>query len=122
MNDAIEQLKEFHRRFGVPILDQPQIPSDTRRHLRAALIAEEALELTTAIDGADLVGIADGIADVIYVAIGAALEFGIPLEKVWDEVHRTNMLKVGGSMREDGKILKPEGWTPPDIAAVLGRL
>jgi predicted HAD superfamily Cof-like phosphohydrolase len=53
-----------------------------------------------------------------------ALEFGIPLEKVWTEVHKSNMakadpLKGGVIYREDGKVLKPEGWQKPDIAGVL---
>lgn len=68
--------------------------------------------------------IADGLADVIYVAVGAALEFGIPLDRVWAEVHRSNMAKVDPATgkvikRADGKVLKPEGWTPPDVAGVL---
>lgn len=62
------------------------------------------------------------LADLIYVAVGAALELGIPLGAVWAEVHTANMRKVGGGRRGDGKVLKPEGWTPPDvIGAVFGK-
>lgn len=46
---------------------------------------------------------------------------GIDLGPVFEEVHRANMAKVGGPTRADGKILKPEGWTPPDVAGVLRR-
>jgi len=119
MKEAVRQLREFHERFGVPVLERPWIPAEDRRSLRAALIAEEASELQDAIETANLIEIADGIADLIYVAIGTALEFGIPLERVWEEVHRTNMQKVGGAIRADGKILKPEGWQAPQIAEIL---
>ena len=63
--------------------------------------------------------IADGICDSIYVLLGAALELGINITPLWDEVQRTNMAKEGGAIREDGKILKPEGWKPPVISRLL---
>ena len=54
---------------------------------------------------------------------GVAMNLGIPLNAVFAEVHRSNMAKLmpDGSvlLRADGKILKPEHWTPPDIQAVL---
>ena len=62
------------------------------------------------------------MADIIYIVCGTAASYGIPLNKVFDEVHRSNMAKlVDGKpiRREDGKILKPEGWTAPDIKKVL---
>jgi predicted HAD superfamily Cof-like phosphohydrolase len=72
----------------------------------------------------DLVGIADGIADSVYVLVGTALEYGIPLDRVWGAVHSANMAKVDpvtGKVRKrfDGKVLKPDGWKRPDIAAIL---
>lgn len=72
----------------------------------------------------DMEEIADGLADLIYVAVGAALEFGIPLDRVWAEVQRSNMAKVDAETgrvrkRADGKVLKPDGWTPPDIKSAL---
>jgi hypothetical protein len=50
---------------------------------------------------------------------GTAVEFGIDIQPFFDEVHRTNMLKVGGTTREDGKTLKPPGWEPPRIREML---
>jgi predicted HAD superfamily Cof-like phosphohydrolase len=67
----------------------------------------------------DLVEAIDGMCDLLCVVYGTAAEFGIDLAPFWDEVHRTNMAKAGGPVREDGKRLKPPGWTPPDIAGVL---
>jgi predicted HAD superfamily Cof-like phosphohydrolase len=57
--------------------------------------------------------------DLLCVVYGTAAEFGIDLAPFWQEVHRTNMAKAGGPIREDGKRLKPSGWRPPDIAGVL---
>lgn len=68
-----------------------------------------------------LVEVADGIADAIYVLLGTAIEAGVDMDPVFDEVHRSNMAKAGGPRRADGKVLKPAGWTPPDIAGVLAR-
>lgn len=75
--------------------------------------------------GVDIVEVADALADLDYVIEGLRLAFGINGKPIADEVHRSNMAKVwpDGSVRrrEDGKILKPDGWTAPDIAGVLGR-
>jgi predicted HAD superfamily Cof-like phosphohydrolase len=66
---------------------------------------------------------ADALTDLMVVTVGMGLELGMPLDRLWDEVHRSNMAKVGPdgkvTYREDGKVLKPEGWTPPDIKAAL---
>lgn len=82
-------------------------------------------ELVAAFDGAeveeniDLEKLSDGLADLIYVTVGTALEFGIPLDRVWAEVQRANMQKASGPRRADGKVLKPPGWVPPDIHGAL---
>jgi len=114
----------FHQATDTPLLLQPTIPAKARSNLRVALIQEECDELIEAIGRRDLVEIADACADLIYVVAGTAHEYGIPLEEVWDEVQRSNMAKVDPTTgkvrrREDDKILKPEGWTPPDIATIL---
>lgn len=131
---TIDDVAAFHTKFGVPVLTQPQLPSVNRMRLRAKLITEEYLELMRAMGwpvivdhtvfdtwpaNPDLVAIADGCADLKYVTIGTEHEFGIPALAVWDEVQRSNMSKVGGGTREDGKIMKPSDWLAPDIASVL---
>ncbi len=117
MKDAIAMVREFHEKFDVPVLAKPAFTD--RWALRRMLINEEASEVNYAINYEKLPQIAKELADLIYVCIGAALEFGIPLDEVFSEVHRTNMLKSGGSIRADGKIMKPAGWQPPNIAAIL---
>lgn len=111
-----QDVRDFHGALDVPIGDSPAI---RRPELRAELIREEAEETIEAILRGDLVEALDGLCDVIVVVLGTAVEFGIDLQPFWDEVHRTNMAKVGGPVREDGKRLKPEGWQPPDIAGIL---
>lgn len=84
---------------------------------------EELDEYLDAEKNDDIVEIADALADMCVIILGTAAAYGIPLAAVFEEVHRSNMAKVmpDGTVkrRGDGKILKPGGWTPPDIAAVL---
>jgi predicted HAD superfamily Cof-like phosphohydrolase len=119
LEDAIAAVKAFHVKFGVIVADVPEFPNETVVDLRKRLVEEEFMELWDAVAARNMVAVADGIADLIYVSIGMALSFGIPLAEVWTEVQRTNMLKVGGATRADGKILKPIGWQPPDIQGIL---
>jgi len=112
-----EMVREFHAKFGVQDSAVPDISQ--HRELRLKLIDEELLELREALAANDVVGVADGLADLLYVTIGAGRQWGIPLEAVFSEVHRSNMTKEGGGKREDGKILKGPGYEPPDVAGVL---
>ncbi len=123
MNDV----EAFHLLCDVPAPNVLGFPDDERIELRIRLIEEEVnKELIPSVRARDMVGTADGIADAIYVLCGMALEFGIPLEDVWEEVHKANMAKadpVTGVVkhREDGKVMKPDGWVPPDIEGILDR-
>lgn len=116
--DWVEDVLEFHRKFGLTINETPSVPSHEDQELRDELIKEEFREWVRAPFGAPM---ADALADLIYVAIGTAITYGIDLRPVWEEVHRTNMAKTGGGRRRDGKVLKPEGWQPPDISAALAK-
>ena len=123
MKTLLDDVAGFHHACDLPVLAKPQFVPE-RAALRSALLVEECQETVDAMARGDMEKIADGLADVIYVAVGAALEFGIPLDRVWAEVHRSNMAKVDPQTgkvikRADGKVLKPEGWTPPDIAGVI---
>lgn len=123
-----EDVVNFHRVTDTPVLDTPAWPSDDRISLREGLVVEEVLkELLPAIARRDLIETADAIIDSIYVLIGMGKELGLPMTALWNAVQQSNMAKAvlqpDGSFkvnhRLDGKILKPEGWTPPDIAQVL---
>ncbi len=119
MNKMQEQVKEFHIAVeqdygGTPALRQPD--------LRANLIEEEARETVEAIRRGDLTEAIDGLCDLLYVVFGTAVAFGIDAQYFFDEVHKTNMEKLKGAVREDGKRLKPPGWIPPRIKEMLQEL
>ena len=109
----------FHTQFNLPIGDIPTPLSSQRNKLRVALIFEELGELLQAIGRNDLPEIADGVGDKIYVLLVLSIEYGIDIIPIWNEIQRTNMKKEGGGIREDGKILKPIGWKPPNIKELL---
>lgn len=122
MRSILDDVAAFHVAAGIPIVASPQVPSTVRKELRIKLIMEEVLDETLrALREDDLVGLADGICDSIYVLVGTALEYGLPLEQLWAEVQRANMAKFaeGWWVREDGKVMKPPGWQPPEIAKGL---
>ena len=88
------------------------------------LIREEYNELMVALDQEDLVEQLDALEDLIVVIVGAMNSAGFNGEGAWNEVMRTNFAKIDPETgkvrkREDGKVLKPEGWTAPDIEKIL---
>lgn len=96
--------------------------------IRLMLIREEFKEvvdeLLDIINGhGDRINLAKELADLLYVVYGTADAFEIPLQEVFDAVHKSNMTKVGESgkveRRKDGKILKGPNYVPPDIASVV---
>ena len=88
------------------------------------LIDEEKKELDVAVEASDEVEEFDAILDILVVCIGYGLSRGWPMVQGWEEVMRSNMAKIDPrtgmvTKREDGKILKPEGWTPPNLKRVM---
>ena len=111
---------DFHRAFGLPARTRPTAVRDRDlAELRVRLQREETEELAEALGVQDLVAIADALADILYVAYGTAVTYGIDLDAVVAEVHRSNMSKLGPDgqpmLRSDGKVLKPSTYRPPDI-------
>jgi predicted HAD superfamily Cof-like phosphohydrolase len=84
------------------------------------LIKEEGDELKAAIVKQDKVETLDALIDILVVTVGTLHSLGVDVEGAWNEVMRTNFAKIDTktgkvSKREDGKVSKPEGWTPPDL-------
>jgi predicted HAD superfamily Cof-like phosphohydrolase len=122
--DVAAAVAEFHMAFNLPMQQLPSSEIDPAlARLRVALLEEEIGEFVAASEKGDLVGIADALADIVYVIYGTALTYGIDLDTVLREVHRSNMSKLGSDgkplIREDGKVLKSEKYFPPDIESVL---
>lgn len=122
MSDMYKDVLDFHKAFSLPISQVPNLPEDKERTLRMNLLQEEYEEYVQGEIKNDIVEIADALADIIYIACGTAVSYGIPLDKIFEEVHRSNMAKlVDGKVlrREDGKVIKPEGWKAPDIEKII---
>lgn len=84
-----------------------------------SLIEEEFKELQQALLDNDRVEQLDALIDILVVTIGAIHSMGADAEGAWKEVMNTNFAKIGEDgkvrKREDGKVLKPTGWTPPNL-------
>jgi predicted HAD superfamily Cof-like phosphohydrolase len=122
--DLAVAVAEFHGAFGLPVRQSPDVEIDHElAKLRIDLLEEEVSEFVTAAQKEDLVAIADALADIVYVIYGTALTYGIDLDSVLQEVHRSNMSKLGGDgkpiLRGDGKVMKSERYFPPDISSIL---
>lgn len=111
------------------ILGEQKISSDLnlkneQAQLYMNLIKEEFEETTKAFYDKDLVEVADGLADMVWVIMGMCNSVGIDFDKVWKEVKSSNMSKFvdGKSIKNDaGKIMKPETYFKPNIKKALGK-
>jgi predicted HAD superfamily Cof-like phosphohydrolase len=100
-----------------------QKPSWDLFKLYINLIDEEWNELHDALDAQenpDMVEVLDALVDILVVTMGAVRAGGMDGKGAWEEVMRTNFAKIDPQTgkvrkREDGKILKPEGWQPPNL-------
>lgn len=103
--NALQDVRDFHELFDLPVPEFPIIPAKNRCQLRVNLIQEELDELKEAINDNDLVGIADALTDLQYVLSGAVLEFGLAsrFKKLFDEVQRSNMSKACATFEEAEK-------------------
>jgi predicted HAD superfamily Cof-like phosphohydrolase len=88
------------------------------------LIEEEFKELNVAYAAGDKVEMIDALIDILVVTIGAVHSMGADGEGAWKEVMRTNFAKIDKETgkvrkREDGKVLKPLGWEPPELSQFI---
>jgi predicted HAD superfamily Cof-like phosphohydrolase len=119
MTDEQRMVEEFHRAFDIAVATAPTVPDAGTHALRVRLIQEECEEVRQALGQHDLVAIAKELADLLYVVYGTAVSCGIDLEPVFREVHRSNMSKVNGHKRADGKWVKPPDYSPACIQPIL---
>ena len=103
MSDEQSMVTAFHRAFDIVIGTLPVVPDAATCALRMRLIQEECDELREALAQRDVEAVAKELADVLYVVYGTAVSCGIDMTPVFQEVHRSNMSKVGGHKRADGK-------------------
>ena len=98
-----------------------QVPSETNYKMYLGLIEEEVGELNDAVADDDTVEQLDALVDILVVTMGAIRAAGWDGEGAWKEVMNTNFAKIDPTTgkvikREDGKVLKPEGWLAPQLA------
>jgi|TARA_B110000238_G_scaffold126481_1_gene136542 predicted HAD superfamily Cof-like phosphohydrolase len=110
-------------KFGTAC-DQPASPENYRMYI--GLIDEEIDELTAALIDKDELEQLDALVDILVVTVGAIRAAGWDGEAAWNEVMKTNFAKINAETgkvikREDGKVLKPEGWTAPELSQFIDK-
>lgn len=120
---TLEQVKEFHETYGLPVKASPDISDAKTNALRINLLAEELDELREALEAGDVVEVLDALTDLQYVLDGAYLSFGLHDVKdaAFNEVQRSNMSKLGADGKpirreSDGKVMKGPNFFEPDLA------
>lgn len=107
-DDAMKAILEDGRFDWQLLVDQME--------LRRELVMEEANEVRTAESPEELT---KELADLLYVVYGMAVTFGLPIDEVFERVHRSNMSKLGDDgkpiYRDDGKVLKGPNYQPPKL-------
>jgi predicted HAD superfamily Cof-like phosphohydrolase len=125
MKNIIDAVKHFHDVFGQHYASEPSLIREKEYQLRHDLQAEELFEYLMACRDNDLVGIADALGDQLYILVGTILKHGMQdkIVEVFEEIQRSNMSKLGEDglpiLREDGKILKSNLYSPPKIKEIL---
>ena len=124
MNPIVISLLEFNQAFEIPKLEQPGLSDSDLIELRIKLLTEEVQEYAEAARAGDMVEILDALADIGYILAGTIINHGMQdiYDGAFEEVHRSNMAKlVDGKVhrRDDGKVMKPDDWQPPNLAQFL---
>lgn len=126
MIKQLRQLEQFHKTYGQYHATTPHIPPQHVRELREKLITEEANEVAEELYDADSIhDTAKELVDLAYVLFGTVVAYGLQdkFEACFDEVHNSNMSKLGEDgkpiYREDGKVLKGPNYFQADLTKVL---
>lgn len=119
MTDEQAMVEAFHSKFEILVQTAPADLNEETKQLRVRLIQEEFDELKEAMATGNLAAVAKEMADLLYVTYGTAVSYGIDMEPVFQEVHRSNLSKIGGYKRADGKWVKPPTYSPADIESIV---
>ena len=114
--DYLELVRRFHQMCGLPIAEAPQLINQKQFAIRVGMIQEELSEYSKAVAACDIVEIGDAIGDSLYFLFGLALEHGIPIDKVFKQIHASNMTKRDGHKDAGGKWIKPDNYVPVDLS------
>lgn len=115
-------VREFRTAFGKHVAAYPTLAPTDDLKLHHKLIGEEVSELYAAIQERDAEEVLDALGDILYLVYGCAIDCGFDLDAAVTRIHEANMAKlVDGRvvLRDDGKILKPDGWKPPILTDLV---
>lgn len=132
------KVEEFNAKNGYYAPQTPHHPSPRIKLLRLRLMMEELGELSQAMHEDNMLEVADGLVDLLYVTIGTAVEYGLGpiLDQLFNEVHRSNLTKFQGEFEDvntastihghepindkySGKVRKSGKYDPPQIERIL---
>ena len=126
MKSNYEKVVEFHRVFGLDYNLIPTVPDESTIKLQMSLIEEELEELKDEVESKgeefSMSKTAKELTDLLYVVYGLGARYGVPVDKVFAEVHDSNMSKLvdGKPIRnDDGKVLKGENYFKADVEKVI---
>lgn len=116
---------DFHNKYNLKYDGKPNALDKATQAYRANFLEEELIEFITSANLDDVVGMADALVDIVYVAMGTAYMMGLPWQKLWDEVQRSNMDKIRANNLNESKrqnaldVVKPHGWVPPNLERII---
>jgi len=117
------KVKTFMETFGQEVKNKPSFSTDKINSLRYDLIKEELEELKVAMEGKDLLEVADALTDILYVTYGAGHALGIDLDKCFEEVQSSNMSKLSEDGKpiynESGKVMKGPNYFKPNLTKFI---
>ena len=125
MKKQLNQLNQFQIAYNSTRNTKPTLISTDDYNLRYKLAKEELDEYLEACNNGDIIEVADALADQLYILMGTMVSHGMGdvIEDIFDEVHRSNMSKLGVDgkpiYREDGKVLKGPNYSPPIVSKYL---
>ena len=105
-------VRSFHDAFKIPVSNDPVLLDLKSFARRVRLINEELSEYCKANADGDIVEIADALGDLLYVVFGTCVEHGLPMDEIFEQIHASNMAKIGGHKDSSGKLIKPENYRP----------
>lgn len=114
-------IRGMHLYHGLPAPVRPTLLTTEDFEFRHDFMLEETDEFSRAHKGGDLPAAFDALLDLSVVTLGTAVMMALPWQYGWDAVLRANLAKQRGGSDRHGRfdLLKPPGWTPPDLAAEL---
>lgn len=125
MSTMMRDIISFHEKFELEYRGDPRKLEESMAQFRIRFMEEELKEYIAAHQTGDLHGQFDALIDLVYVTLGTAYLQGFNFPAGWNRVQHANMQKVRALRTSDSKrgsiydVVKPEGWTAPDLSDLI---